>query len=169
MSDQEDKNKIHDRLIRFARSLLVLKDNKEAYTKLSDNYKKNVYFPEDRDSHKIVVKAHQPEEYVVLMERTKDVIKEYNDMKDFIVNDFLIAGMTSKNKQDIKEEIEENLTSLTSMTNILSSNTHAVLQKDIIFNELQTLVGDLEYRVASYRPYFQSHLLDTVYKKEELN
>ena len=118
------------------------------------------------------------EEYLILLQRAQNTLKEYMDMKDFILEifvNFALSGMSlssTKKKSEsmrkdatkmIKAEMEDNIKALSNMAATLSSGKANDLNKSVTYNELYNLVRDLECRMEQYRPYYQSYVVDTRY------
>ena len=147
------------------------------YSTLSDTASKPITI-EKTTGHSLPILDNTLFDRLSLLERANAVLREYSSMKNFILDvyvRFAVHGMGSiKNEAvnydiqkqavlKIKEEMEENFLTLNHLTGSMSDNGRSSLERNIIYSDLMNLVEDLEYRLSSYRPYYQSYLLDSKY------
>ena len=162
------KDDDYQKLMKTLKELLDIKHKSPDYNSLSD--KKIPYFTDDSDYVRmLVISDHSLADYLLLLEKTQYIVKEYMLMKDFIVDNFVPfmsenitvdADICKQMQDDIKGEMNDILKHMTAMASILSDKKQTALHKNIVFNELQNLVHDIEYRIQHYRPYYQSYILD---------
>ena len=172
--------KTHDRLVKFLKAIDSVKqaEKSNTYIALSD-----VTPPAQKDEDidfgpMFAIAKHSTEEYLVLLQRAQNILKEYMNMKDFILDIFVgfaLGGMSTRSGKMvsadakaqaaniIKAEMDDNFKALSAMASTLSSKKTNDLNKSVTYNELYNLVGDLECRMQHYRPYYHSYVVDTHY------
>jgi len=176
----DQKAKSHDRLVKFLKAIDSVKqaEKNNSYIALSDTTAPLQKDDEIGIGPMFAIAKHSTEDYLILLQRTQNTLKEYMNMKDFILEVFVgfaVGGMSARSgkmvnasaKNDaakiIKAEMDENFKALSNMAAALSSRKTNALNKSVTYNELYNLVRDLECRMEQYRPYYHSYMVDTRY------
>lgn len=176
----DQKAKSHDRLVKFLKAIDSVKkaEKNNNYIALSDTTA-----PLEKDEEMdfgpiFAIAKRSTEEYLVLLQRAQNTLKEYMNMKDFILEVFVgfaVGGMSARSgkmvktnakesaAKKIKAEMDGNFKALSAMAATLSSSKTNDLNKSVTYNELYNLVHDLECRMEQYRPYYHSYIVDTRY------
>lgn len=171
-NDTRQKNKLHDTLITTLKDVYEFKKEAgilEGYSSLLDTTirkSKNA----SETTRLIAPIDRSVAEQVLLVHKAQDVLSKYLKIKPFILDVHVAQmakniGLTSsdaqdKMREDIKKEMEENLTHLTNLSARLASDKASSLDKGLAYNELKALIQDLTYRIKAYHPYYQSYLID---------
>ncbi|MEM6603862.1 MAG: hypothetical protein AAF621_07410, partial [Pseudomonadota bacterium] len=171
-----------EKLIKILRLLTRLKKKgKKSYSDLVD-----IIVPEKAEAAEntrtIAIAYRSKMDCLELITRAQNIITEYSEMKDFILDVFVpfaAGGMTALPSKDteqkiqkeavnrIKSEIDQNFKDLTVMTASLVHKQGTELHKSVTYNDLRDLVTDLECRITQYRPYYQSYVVDNCYASED--
>lgn len=174
------KQNKQQRLLEFLKTIEELKakdkkNNRIDYSELSDIKYDTTNSYENKE---IAVKRRENIEYLNLLKRVKGVVSKYNEMKDFIIKNFVLfslSGMsytkgTSIDKEVYKkvsdriaDEMKSNIKNIGNMVTKMTQSHISELNKSLIFNDLISLVSDLEYRFKQYKPYYESHEIDLNY------
>lgn len=138
----------------------------------------DTYTPEARhthmdDVHRVSPTYHSVSDHLALVKQTRDLIKEYTNMKGFILDVHLkevaqnagILDQKSQNKmrRNIAKEMHDLMEGMTNLANVIARTSGPRLEKDLAHNELRSLTHDVSYRLMSYKRYYQSYLTDKHY------
>ncbi len=145
------------------------KENEEGHISLSDIMAQNIPALNEAIRLFAPIERHISER-IELVHKARHTMREYLKMKSFIldVHVFNIArhvGLRDtlsqqKMRTDIELEMEENLKNMTLLSARLANENNSTLDKDLAYNELNSLIHDLSYRLYSYKPHYQSYLAD---------
>lgn len=174
----EDNMKYSDFIVNLLANVRKAKHKAtQDYSTLSDTASRTITI-EKTTAHSLPILDNTLFDRLSLLERANAVVREYSSMKNFILDvyvGFAVHGMGSiKNNNvnydihkqavlKIKEEMEENFLTITYLTGFMSDGGRSSLERNIIYSDLMNLVEDLEIRLSSYRPYYQSYVLDGKY------
>lgn len=163
-------NKNHDNLLSVLKKIRdYKKSTEEGYTSLSDVTVPKM--PDLDEAIRLIAPIQRTlSDHIILVHEARDIMREYLKMKSFILDNYVVniahhAGLhdtasQQKMRANIEGEMEENLKNLTVLSARLANEVNSALDKDLAYNELNSLIHDLSYRVHSYRPHYQSYLAD---------
>lgn len=172
MSDQNHSNK-YSNFNDLSTMLLRTKHHKHNgdYTSFIDTQ-----VPEDifEHVHQVVPIQKNLVDHLKLVKKARKVIQDYLTMKGFILDIFVKnisqqAGLSDQHSQKkVRDQIENEMNETLEKITMLSANIGKVngssLEKDLVYNELNSLIHDLTYRLKSYQRHYQSYLADLHYE-----